>query len=76
MVDCAEIPGDFFPGLEFPPYIQGFLVLESKSSLDVRAVYTAATVDAMGNATVETMDVVVVPERVLLSKGAPDSSPN
>ena len=65
MLDCGEIPSDFFPAVEFPPYIQGFLVLESKSSLDVRAVYTAAVVDGQGNATVQAMDVEVVPERVI-----------
>ncbi len=65
MVDCAEIPSEFFPGTGFPPYIQGFLVIQSFRSLDVRAVYTAAAIDAEGKMTVQTMDVESVPERRL-----------
>ncbi len=59
-VDCQEIFGreggkedflesQFFPGRGpeegFPPYIQGFVIIESKSSLDVSAVYTAGEGD-------------------------------
>ena len=73
MVDCGEIPEDFLPGLPFPPYLQGFFVIESRGSLQVTAVYTAAAIDAKGNTTVQTMDVEVVPERIISS--SPEKSP-
>lgn len=40
-VDCGEIPIEFFPDAQLPPYVKGFLVIESQGSLDVTAVYTA-----------------------------------
>ena len=40
-VDCGEIPSEFFPGVQFPPYVKGFLAIKSNRSLDVTAVYTA-----------------------------------
>ena len=40
-VDCGEIPSEFFPGVQFPPYVKGFLVVKSDRSLNVTAVYTA-----------------------------------
>lgn len=64
-VDCGEIPSQFFPPeLTLPPYIQGFLVIESSESLDVTAIYTAAPANPAGTA-VQTVDVEQVPERRL-----------
>lgn len=39
-VDCEEIPREFFGPLG-TPYSKGFLVIESRGSLDVTAVYTS-----------------------------------
>ncbi len=77
-VDCAEMPSDFFPGGGFggfdngdptdPPYIEGFLVIESNRSLDVIAVYSTGVFDIPscpgdGNLNVKSMDVEDVRER-------------
>ena len=62
-VDCGEIPGEFFPGVDFPPYIQGMLVINSPDSLDVTAVYTTASIDQDGNLKVQSIDVEEVRER-------------
>ena len=64
-IDCGEVPSEFFPGVPFPPYIQGFLVIESTSPLDVTAVYTTASVNAVGEMEVRSIDVETVPERRL-----------
>lgn len=55
-VDCMDIqrqvfPGGFppvFPGGPPAPYIEGFVVIQSRESLDVTAVYTSAAVDSQG----------------------------
>ena len=61
-VDCEEIPFEFFPDVEtgFPPYVKGFLVVESDLSLDVIAVYTAGDLLSTG---VGSIDVEPVRER-------------
>jgi hypothetical protein len=62
-VDCEEIPIEFF-GAAAGPYVKGYLVIESKTSLDVTAVYTAGTLgDAAGIPSVRSIDVERVPER-------------
>ena len=68
-IDCGEVPSEFFPGDVFPPYIQGFLVIESASPRDVTAVYTAASVDETGEMEVRSIDVESVPERRLGKAG-------
>ncbi len=77
-VDCAEMPRDFFLGGGFggsadPPYIEGFLVIESTRSLDVIAVYSTGVFDTPaqggadcpgdGDLNVKSMDVEDVRER-------------
>ncbi len=64
-VDCGEIPEDFLRGVKLPPYVQGFLVIQSRESLDVTAIHTTATVDAKGNMNVQSIDVQEVGERIL-----------
>ena len=62
-VDCGEVPGEFFPGIGFPPYVQGILAIHSPATLDVIAVYTTASVDAQGALSVRSLDVEQVKER-------------
>ncbi len=64
-VDCGEIPGDFLRGVMLPPYVQGFLVIQSRTSLDVTAIHTTATIDGKGNMNVQSIDVQEVDERIL-----------
>lgn len=51
MVDCQEMPGEFnFPVPPLaPPYVVGFLVIDSDRSLDVTAAYTAGSTGAGGD---------------------------
>ena len=58
-VDCEEIPFEFFPDVEtgFPPYVKGFLVVESDLSLDVIAVYTAGDLMSTGVGSIDVEDV-------------------
>jgi len=81
-VDCAEMPSDFFPGGGFggsvdPPYIEGFLVIESTRSLDVIAVYSTGVFDepscpGVGDLNVKSMDVEDVRERKIKRRGNDD----
>ena len=64
-VDCGEIPSELLPGIPFPPYLMGVLSIESRGSLDVRAVYTAGMVDDQGVMEVQSIEVESVPERRL-----------
>jgi hypothetical protein len=53
-VACDEIPSQFFPGVpDFPPYVHGFLIIESSSQLNVTAVYTTGTAEAVQSIDVE-----------------------
>jgi len=80
-VDCQEIFGreegsrsflesQFFPGsgpeVGFPPYMQGFVIIESKHSLDVSAVYTAGEGDPRdgGSFRVKSIDIEQIRERI------------
>lgn len=66
-VDCEEIPAEFLDPAGLPPYVKGFLVIESESSLDVTAVYTAGRDDLIAEQSVVTsIDVVQVNERVVV----------
>ena len=47
-VDCMDIQRQVFPGGPPAPYIEGFVVIQCRESLDVTAVYTSAAVDAQG----------------------------
>ncbi len=58
-VDCEEIPSEFFPDDQFPPYVKGFLVIESSRKLDVSAVYTAGDLQGV----VRSIDVEQIKER-------------
>ena len=53
-VACDEIPSQFFPGVpDFPPYVHGFLIIESSRKLNVTAVYTTGTAEAVQSIDVE-----------------------
>jgi hypothetical protein len=60
-VDCTDIRRQ----LGFPrPYIEGFVVIQSRESLDVSAVYTSAALDANGRPTAQSgIDVEQIRER-------------
>jgi CARDB len=61
-VDCMDIRRQLG---EFPtPYIEGFVVIQSRESLDVSAVYTSAALDANGRPTTQSgIDVEQIRER-------------
>ena len=61
-VDCIDIQRQLG---QFPrPYIEGFVVIQSRESLDVSAVYTSAAVDANGRPTAQSgIDVEQISER-------------
>ena len=65
-VDCNEIRRKFFPN-GFPNgYIEGFVIIESQTSLDVTAVYSTASLDKEGNVTTHSsIDVDQIRERSL-----------
>jgi hypothetical protein len=63
-VDCNDIQRKLFPNGFPTPYIEGFIVLESASSLDVTAVYSTATLDKEGLASAHSsIDVEQIRER-------------
>jgi hypothetical protein len=47
-VDCMDIQRQVFQGRLPAPYIEGFVIIQCKLSLDVTAVYTSAAVDSQG----------------------------
>jgi hypothetical protein len=53
-VDCVDLQRRLFPGGLPGPFIEGFVVLESNSTLDVTAVYTVNHLDAQGEPTTGT----------------------
>ncbi len=60
-VACDEIPAEFFPdAADHRPYVHGFLIIESRSELNVTAVYTTGTAEA-----VESIDVEEVTGKVI-----------
>ena len=63
-VDCIDIKRRLFPNGLPTPYIEGFVVIQSDSSLDVTAVYTTAALNADGKPTTHSsIDVVQIKER-------------
>ena len=54
-VACDEIPAMFFAGAELPSYVHGFLIIESGRKLNVTAVYTTGTTEAVQSMDVETV---------------------
>jgi hypothetical protein len=64
-VDCEDIARRLFPSGLPAPLIEGFVVVESDSSLDVTAVYTTAALDDEGRKAVHQNGIEVerVPER-------------
>ncbi len=62
-VDCGEVPSQFFPGLQLPPYIQGFVVISGPEELMVHVVHTAGQVDAQGGIQVVSLDVEAIEAR-------------
>jgi len=80
-VDCGEIydtdennpnRSEFFLNQGFPPYIQGFLIIESKRSLDVSGYYTVGEGALTGEAgskefvgSVRSIDMEQIKERVI-----------
>ena len=65
-VDCNDVRRRLFPN-DFPgPYIKGFVVIQSKASLDVTAVYSTASLDSRGQVAEHTsIDVEQIRERRL-----------
>jgi hypothetical protein len=65
--DCIDLERRLFPnGLPDPGYIKGYLVVRSKFSLDVTAVYTSAAIDREGQPGAHSsIDVERIPERRL-----------
>lgn len=62
--DCRELRRRLVPTRE-APFIEGFLVIQSRASLDVTAVYTTAAVDRTGQVTTHSsIDVEQIRERV------------
>jgi hypothetical protein len=60
-VACDEIPAEFFPdAADLPPYVHGFLIIESRTELNVTAVYTTGMAEA-----VESIDVEEVTGKVV-----------
>ena len=53
-VACDEIPSQFFPGVtDLPPYVHGFLIIESGRKLNVTTVYTTGTAEGVQSIDVE-----------------------
>lgn len=48
-VDCNDIRKRLFPNGFPEPYIEGFVVIQSRESMDVTSVYTTAALDREGN---------------------------
>ena len=60
-VACDEIPTEFFSeAADLPPYVHGFLIIESLNELNVTAVYTTGTAEE-----VDSIDVEEVTGRVI-----------
>jgi hypothetical protein len=63
-VDCMDVQRRLFPNGFPTPYIEGFVTIESRGSLDVTGVYTTASLDANSRPTDHSsIDVESVPER-------------
>jgi hypothetical protein len=78
-VDCNDVRRRLFPNGFPAPYIEGFIVIESDSSLDVTAVYTTAALDRESNVTAHSsIDVEQIRERERrrpAGEGPPDLIP-
>ena len=73
-VDCMDILRAVFPNGFPAPYIKGFVVIQSKESLDVTAVHTTATLDERGNpANQSGIDVEQIKERRVPGNAGPAS---
>lgn len=77
LTDCVDIQQRLFPdGFPAPGYIDGFVVIQSKDSLDVSAVYTTASVDLNGLAADQSgIHVERISERKVWPKKLPDLLP-
>lgn len=63
-VDCNEIESMFFPNGFSNSYIEGYVIIQSEKSLDVKAVYTTAILDKKGRVTEHSsIDVEQIRER-------------
>lgn len=67
-VDCEDVARRVFPGGLPAPLIEGFIVIESDSSLDVTAVYTTAALDEDGKKAERQSGIEVkqIPERKIM----------
>ena len=75
-VDCMDIQRAVFPDGFPAPYIKGFVVIQSKESLDVTAVYTSASLNEQGEATTHSsLDVEQIRERQVGPRELPDLLP-
>lgn len=70
--DCEDIRSRLFPNGFPSPFIKGFVVLQSKSPLDVTAVYTAASLPTRD---VISIDIEQVRERLKAGDGGGGSTP-
>lgn len=62
--DCADIQQRLFPRGFPTPYIKGFVVVQSSTSLDVTGVYSSASLDGRGRVqSVSSIDVEQIRER-------------
>jgi hypothetical protein len=65
-VDCMDIQQKLFPNGFPTPYVKGFVVIQSRTSLDVTAVYSAASLDEQGRVTTHSsIDVEPIHERTV-----------
>jgi hypothetical protein len=65
-VDCQDIQRKLFPDGFPESYIKGFVVIQSKQSLDVTAVYTTASLDREGQVAGQSgIDVEQIRERTI-----------
>jgi len=68
-IDCVDIKNKLFPAGFPTPLIEGFVVIQSRSSLDVNAIYTTASLGWWGKAiTHSSIDVERIPERKIESE--------
>jgi hypothetical protein len=75
-VDCMDVERELFPDGFPTPYIKGFIVIQTKESLDVTAVYSSASLNEEGEATSHSsLDVEQIRARRTGPSGLPDLVP-
>ena len=56
-VACDQIPKDFFPDTDFPPYVQGVVIIQSNRRLAVSATHTIAEINEDKSLSIKSIDV-------------------